>query len=135
MLQFVHQSFQLLKDEPAEAVTEETGVRAGKSTVVELILENEEKCSEKMKRDPPHSRSGRQLPVLTFSFCGMVCVVDVSAFQVSTVDGTGTAGCAGTTPRLEPTPPKTAQRFSATLNNQVCKQAASLFEKLFSKQQ
>lgn len=56
--QFVHQSFQLLKGEPAEALTEETGVWTEKSTVVELLLENEEKCFVKMTRDPPYSRSG-----------------------------------------------------------------------------
>lgn len=48
-----------LKDEP--------GVRAEKSAAVELLLESEERCSEKMERDPPYSRSGRRRGAPTFS--------------------------------------------------------------------
>lgn len=70
----VHQSFQMLKDAPAETATKETVGRAEKSTVVELLLQQEEKCSEKMKRDPPYSRSGRRLSVLTFSFYDASCL-------------------------------------------------------------
>lgn len=41
-----------------EPITEATGVNAGKGRTLEIILENEEKCSEKMKRDPPYNKSG-----------------------------------------------------------------------------
>lgn len=61
----VHQSSQLVKDEPAEPLTEETRLRAEKSPVLELLLENEEECSEKMRRDPPYSRSGSRSSVPT----------------------------------------------------------------------
>lgn len=50
----VYQSFQLLK----ESATEEARLQAETSAFVDLLLENEEKCSEKMKSDPPYSSSG-----------------------------------------------------------------------------
>lgn len=55
-----------MKDAPAETVAEETGVHTEKGTVVEILLENEEKCSEKMKRDPPYNGSGKPFSTRTF---------------------------------------------------------------------
>lgn len=60
-----------------------------------------------------------------------VRVLNASVPQVCTAAVTGMAGYAGTTPRREPTPPKTAQSFSASLNNQVSKKTvASLMYRL-----
>lgn len=54
-------------DAPTEPRTEETGVRTEQGTIVELLLENEEKCSEKMKRNPPYNRTGSPFYVPTLS--------------------------------------------------------------------
>uniref|UniRef100_A0A3Q3XP77 Calcitonin gene-related peptide type 1 receptor n=1 Tax=Mola mola TaxID=94237 RepID=A0A3Q3XP77_MOLML len=44
--------------QPASPITEPTGISADKGSIMEIILENEEKCAEKMKRDPPYNKSG-----------------------------------------------------------------------------
>lgn len=50
---------QFLSDAAGEPNTEATGVNAEKGGVAEtMILENEKKCSEKMKQDPPYNKSG-----------------------------------------------------------------------------
>lgn len=48
-----------LRDAAEELTTEATGVNKEKGSVVEKkILENENKCLEKMKQDPPYDKSG-----------------------------------------------------------------------------
>ncbi|KAI3358497.1 hypothetical protein L3Q82_014916, partial [Scortum barcoo] len=48
-----------LRDAAGDATIEATGVNTEKGGVVDmLILENEKKCSEKMKQDPPYDKSG-----------------------------------------------------------------------------
>ncbi|XP_076610985.1 calcitonin gene-related peptide type 1 receptor isoform X3 [Chaetodon auriga] len=47
-----------LRDASGEPTTEATGVSTEKAAVLEIILENEKKCSEKMKQDPPYSKPG-----------------------------------------------------------------------------
>ena len=49
-----------LRDAVGEPITEPTGISIDKGRVMEIILENEEKCSEKMKRDPPYNKSGTE---------------------------------------------------------------------------
>nr|FAA00373.1 TPA: calcitonin receptor [Tetraodon nigroviridis] len=73
------QTFQV--DEPAEPLTEETRLRAEKSPVLELLLENEEECSEKMRRDPPYSRSG---PYCGRNWDGWLCWDDTPAGTYTT---------------------------------------------------
>lgn len=51
-------------DAPTEPRTEETG---GKGAIVELLLENEQTCHEKMKRDPPYNRTGSPFAAPTLS--------------------------------------------------------------------
>lgn len=46
-------------DAAGEPTTEATGVNSEEGGVVEkMILENEKKCLEKMKQDPPYNKSG-----------------------------------------------------------------------------
>ncbi len=47
-----------LRDATGESATDTTAVNTDKGGVMEIILENEEKCSEKMKQDSPYNRSG-----------------------------------------------------------------------------
>ncbi|XP_034561232.1 calcitonin gene-related peptide type 1 receptor [Notolabrus celidotus] len=48
-----------LRDSPGEPTTEVTGAKTEKAGVMEeIVLENEKKCIEKMKRDPPYNKSG-----------------------------------------------------------------------------
>ncbi len=101
---------------------------------MEIILENEEKCSEKMKQDSPYNRSG------TDTVHGNPCDADVISacwvfyigltqepeackhfllfllvLQVCTAVVTGMAGCVGTIHQLELMPPKSALIILATL--------------------
>ncbi|KAG7245038.1 hypothetical protein INR49_023604 [Caranx melampygus] len=66
-----------LRDAAGELSTEATGVNAGKSSVADkLILENEKKCLEKMKQDPPHDKSG---PYCGRTWDGWLCWDDTPA--------------------------------------------------------
>lgn len=57
---------QLLRDAAGEPTTEATGVNIEKGGVVEKqILENEKKCLEKMKKDPPYQNSGTDIVCTT----------------------------------------------------------------------
>ncbi|XP_070840425.1 calcitonin gene-related peptide type 1 receptor isoform X3 [Chaetodon trifascialis] len=47
-----------LRDASGEPTTEATGVSKEKAGVMEIILDNEKKCSERMKQDPPYSKPG-----------------------------------------------------------------------------
>lgn len=49
------------RDAAEGPITEATGVNTEKGRIMEIILENEEKCSEKMKRDPPYNKSGTDI--------------------------------------------------------------------------
>lgn len=49
----VQKVIRFLRDAVEEQTTEATQARAEK-----LVLENEKKCLEKIKKDPPHNKSG-----------------------------------------------------------------------------
>lgn len=49
------------RDTAGEPITVATGVDTEGGRVMEMILEEEEKCSEKMKRDLPYNKSGTVL--------------------------------------------------------------------------
>lgn len=51
-------------DAPTEPRTEETGE---KGAIVELLLENEKTCYEKMKRNPPYNGTGGPFSAPTLS--------------------------------------------------------------------
>ncbi|XP_076610983.1 calcitonin gene-related peptide type 1 receptor isoform X1 [Chaetodon auriga] len=55
---FPKEVLHFLRDASGEPTTEATGVSTEKAAVLEIILENEKKCSEKMKQDPPYSKPG-----------------------------------------------------------------------------
>ncbi len=50
-----------LRDAAGEHDTEARGVNTEIGDVMEIILENEKKCSEKMKQDPPYNKSGTDI--------------------------------------------------------------------------
>ncbi|XP_054461399.1 calcitonin gene-related peptide type 1 receptor [Anoplopoma fimbria] len=54
-----------LRDAAGEPTTEGTGVNTETAGVEKMIIENEKKCSEKMKQDPSYEKSGN-----TGLFCG-----------------------------------------------------------------
>ncbi|KAF3833758.1 hypothetical protein F7725_024962 [Dissostichus mawsoni] len=66
-----------LLDAPGEPTTESTALQAEKGSVVEkMILENEKKCSEKMKQDPPYNKSGLHC---SRNWDGWLCWEDTAA--------------------------------------------------------
>ncbi|XP_010772958.1 calcitonin gene-related peptide type 1 receptor [Notothenia coriiceps] len=66
-----------LLDAPGEPTTESTALNAEKGSVVEkMILENEKKCSEKMKQDPPYNKSGLHC---SRNWDGWLCWEDAAA--------------------------------------------------------
>nr|XP_046274161.1 uncharacterized protein calcr isoform X4 [Scatophagus argus] len=52
------ETIHFLRDAAAEPTTEATGISTEKGSAMEIMLENKEKCSEKMKEDPPYNKSG-----------------------------------------------------------------------------
>lgn len=93
------------------------------------ILDNQYKCFERMNREPQYNKSGGGSGsfqegggVVFVLFCfvsegSLVCFLVM--LQVFTAAATGTAGCAGTTLRQEPPPPRTAQIILRILTPQV----------------
>lgn len=91
------------------------------------ILDNQYKCFERMNREPQYNKSGGgsgsfQVGGGVFLFCfvyegSLVCFLVM--LQVFTAAATGTAGCAGTTLRQEPPPPRTAPIILRILTPQV----------------
>ncbi|XP_070840424.1 calcitonin gene-related peptide type 1 receptor isoform X2 [Chaetodon trifascialis] len=55
---FEKEVLHFLRDASGEPTTEATGVSKEKAGVMEIILDNEKKCSERMKQDPPYSKPG-----------------------------------------------------------------------------
>lgn len=110
-----------LEVDPSDEATVSPMVNPEEQEMVrKKILDSQYKCFEKMNRQPPYNKTGRRRkrrssPPTDFLFSRFNSVPP----QLRTAAATGTDGCAGTTRRRPPTPPKTAQTTLWTLTPQV----------------